>query len=409
MERYDCIVHGAGMVGLSLATALARGGMTVLVLDARPLQRWRAEAEDLRVSAVTVASERMLRRLGAWSGIAAGRVSPFRGIRVWDGEGNGFLGFDAAEAGEPRLGHIVENGLIQTVLHDCFLQQPTATLLAPASLAGYERSGEELRLRLEDGRRFATPLLVGADGAGSVVRQLAGIPVENGDYGQRGVVAAISPEQPHRELARQRFLAGGPLALLPLSDGRCSIVWSLPEAEAEAVLAVSDAEFCERLTEASAGMLGRVRATGPRAGFPLRRQHARRYVQPGLALVGDAAHVIHPLAGQGANLGWMDAAALAEVVLQARERGRPWGGLAALRRYERWRKGENLLMQRSMDGFHLLFANRQPLLVGLRSLGLNLTDRLTPVKHAFMRRAMGLEGDLPALAGHGGERSAARL
>ncbi|KAB7628211.1 UbiH/UbiF/VisC/COQ6 family ubiquinone biosynthesis hydroxylase [Alkalilimnicola sp. S0819] len=397
MERYDCIIHGAGMVGLSLACALAEGGLSVAVLEAAPLRRWSPEETPLRVAAVNRASERMLRRLGVWEGLEAARVSPFQGISAWDGEGGGAVHFDALSLGEPHMGHIIENRLTQTVLHDRFLSLPGARLLAPASLAGFHREGDEMRLRLEDGRRLCTSLLVGADGAGSAVRKIAGMPLEQREYGQRGLVCAISTEQPHGAVARQRFLSGGPLALLPLADGRCSIVWSLPEARAKALLAADKSDFLTELNRAAQGLLGQVLDCGERAAFPLRRQHARQYVQPGLALVGDAAHVIHPLAGQGANLGWLDAAALAQLVLAAAAAGKPLGGHRLLRRYERWRKGDNLMMQSAMDGFHWLFTQSPGWLAGLRSLGMDLTDRLPPAKRLIMSRAMGEGGELPRL------------
>ncbi|MBA1148489.1 FAD-dependent monooxygenase, partial [Ectothiorhodospiraceae bacterium WFHF3C12] len=242
----------------------------------------------------------------------------------------------------------------------------------------------------------------GADGAASTVRDLAGIDISTHDYGQLGVVATVATELAHGRVARQRFLPGGPVAFLPLADGRCSIVWSQPADEAPERLDLSEEAFRDALTAASGRFLGAVTDCGERAAFPLRRQHAARYVGDRVALVGDAAHVIHPLAGQGANLGFLDAAALVECLSAAREAGRDPGGAAVLRRYERWRKGDNLLMQNAMDGFHQLFGRTDAATVGLRSLGLSVADRLLPLKQRFMAHAMGERGDLPALARAGG-------
>ncbi|WP_116347329.1 UbiH/UbiF/VisC/COQ6 family ubiquinone biosynthesis hydroxylase [Alkalilimnicola ehrlichii] len=341
----------------------------------------------------------MLRAVGCWEAMSSRRVSPFDAIEVRDSESGAQLHFDGAAIGAAHLGHIVENSLTQTVLYDRVAAAGNIELIVPGAVERVRhRSDERLALMLEDGRTLLTRLLVGADGAASKVRVLAGIECEQVSYGQVGIVGSIATERVHGEVARQRFLPGGPLAFLPLADGRCSIVWSVPEAERDRLLALTPDAFCAELTEASGEMLGAVQSVGERAAFPLRKQHAKRYVDDRIALIGDAAHVIHPLAGQGINLGFLDAASLAEVVSDAAKRGRDIGGLAVLRRYERWRKGDNLLMQRAMDGFHLLFGTRNPLVVGMRGLGLELTERLPPAKSLYMRHAMGLGGDLPALA-----------
>mgnify|MGYP001038977838 FL=1 len=397
-RRYDVVVSGAGMIGLALAKALAPSGLRIAVLDPKPIERWRGGEWALRVSALTVVTERILRALGAWEAMSAARVSPLRAIQVWDGVARGSVHFDSAAIGEPHLGHIVENNLTQTALYDALLKHDNVTPIIPGTLTGFETSDEKIELALEDGRRLEAALLVGADGAASTVRRLCGIDVRRGDYGQMGLVCTIRTEQPHGEVARQRFLPSGPLAFLPLNDGRCSIVWSQPVAEAQRRLALSEEAFCRELTEASDHMLGQVLGCGERGAFPLRKLHAVRYTAPRVALIGDAAHVIHPLAGQGANLGFADAAVLAEEILRAVERGRDPGGQGALRRYERRRRGENQLMQSTMDGFHYLFRSASPWIALPRSLGLDLTDRLPPAKAFFMYRAMGFGGDLPRLA-----------
>ncbi len=398
--QYDVVIHGGGMAGLTLAAALRDSDLRVALVEPQRLRRWRGGDEyELRVIAVSIASERILQALGCWEDIATARASPFREIEVRDSESSAVLRFDGADIAAPHLGHIVENLLIQTVLYDRVSDAANIDLFIPAAIRELRPERERhIKLVLDDGREILTRLLVGADGAASPVRDLAGIGCDAGSYGQVGIVGVISTERPHREIARQRFLPGGPLAFLPLSDGRCSIVWSVPEKERERLLSLDADRFCEELSAASFGMLGQVLTVGERAAFPLRRQHAHRYVAPRVALIGDAAHVIHPLAGQGANLGFLDAAALAQTILETAARGRDIGGVAALRRYERWRKGDNLLMQRAMDGFHLLFGTRNPLVVGLRTLGLELTERLPPAKALYMRHAMGLGDDLPELA-----------
>jgi 2-polyprenylphenol 6-hydroxylase len=405
-RHYDVVIHGAGMAGLMFAAALLPSGLRIALVEPQRLRRWRAAGEpELRVSALTIATERMLRSLGCWEALAQARVSPFRAIEVRDAVSGAAIHFDAAAVGAPHLGHIVENTLVQTVLYDRIAGADNVSLLIPDAIHELSaQRGERLGILLEDGRQISARLLVGADGAASPVRTLAGIECHARGYGQVGIVAAIRTEQPHGEAARQRFLPGGPVALLPLADGRCSIVWSVPEAERERLLSLSPEHFCQELSEASGGMLGQVLSIGERAAFPLRRQHAARYVEPRIALIGDAAHVIHPLAGQGANLGFLDAAALAQCVAEAGARGRDIGGLDVLRRYERWRKGDNQLMQSAMDGFHLLFGSRNPLLVGVRGLGLAVSERLSPLKELYMRQAMGLSADLPVLA-----RSSAKL
>jgi 2-octaprenylphenol hydroxylase len=227
---------------------------------------------------------------------------------------------------------------------------------------------------------------------------MAGLGTRGWDYDQHAVVAVVRPARHHDDIAWQHFLPTGPVALLPIDDGRCSVVWSTSTEQAETLKAMPDDEFCRALTGATQARLGDIVETGPRGVFPLRLQHAENYVEPGLALVGDAAHAIHPLAGQGVNLGLLDAATLADVLAQARLRGRPLGALTTLRRYERARKGANLAMMGAMDAFKRLFSNDNPALYFARNLGLKATDLAAPVKHAIMRRALGVSGERPSLA-----------
>jgi 2-octaprenylphenol hydroxylase len=397
---YDLIIAGGGMVGSALACALGDADLRIALLEGAPLERIRPGVDlDSRVSAIGRASQRIFAAVGAWDGMTAWRVSPFRDMRVWDATGFGSIHFDSADLGEPLLGWIIENRVIQYALLERARQLLAVDLLCPAALENAESlAGNGWRVRLNDGREFNTRLLVGADGARSRVRQLAGIDTCGWSYDQSAVVANVRTDESHQETAWQRFLPTGPLAFLPLHDGRCSIVWSTTPEQADSLLALDERDFGAALAAAFDSQLGAMTEVGPRAAFPLRLQHARAYIEPGIALIGDAAHVIHPLAGQGVNLGLLDAATLAEVVSDAVAAGQDFSSLKALRRYERWRKGDNLLMLGVMDGFKRLFGASLPPVRLLRNIGLNLTDAAGPLKNLIARRAMGLAGDLPRLA-----------
>lgn len=393
---FDVLIAGGGMVGACCAVALAAQSWRVGLLDARaPLIKWPSDTADLRVSAISRATESIFRNLGVWSVMESGGVSAFRDMHVWDHAGFGEIHFDAAHIGESHLGHIVENRIVQRALWQSLEKLENVKLVVPAVVTHFQRDDVAVIVELEDGRRLSTKLLVAADGSESLIRQLATINVIGWGYDQRGIVANVTTELPHRETAWQRFLPQGPLAFLPLANGDCSIVWSTTPEHADDLLRMSDEHFCAALTEGFAARLGKVLRTGPRAAFPLRLQHAQQYVQPRLALIGDAAHTVHPLAGQGANLGFLDAAALAQALADCADDP---GGIACLRRYERQRKGDNVAMMAVMDGFKRLFGTTSAPMTWLRNSGLALTHRADPVKDFIMRRAMGLEGDLPALA-----------
>jgi 2-polyprenylphenol 6-hydroxylase len=401
----DIIVVGAGMVGAATAALLARRATDtpITVLDAEAPPRWRASDEPgLRVSALSEASRRVLAACGAWDAIAAGRISPYAHMRVWDGAipagGPGAIRFSAADVAAPVLGHIVENELVRLALRNALLRMENVRLLDGARLAGLSLDGERAVLDIGDGRRLHARLVVGADGASSPSRGMAKLGVQGHDYDQRAVVCHLRCQRPHGETAWQRFLPEGPIALLPLADGRVSIVWSTTPAQAETLLAADDETFCAMVAKASDGCLGDVLEAGPRAAFPLRMRYAPVYTRARFALVGDAAHTVHPLAGQGVNLGFLDAAALAETVGRGLAAGRDPGDPELLRRYERWRKPENVIAMRAFDGINRLFSNDDPALGAIRRVGFTLVDRLAPLKGIFIRRAMGLEGDLPEVA-----------
>lgn len=396
---FDVVIVGGGAVGATLACALKDSDLSIALLDTQAPAPFDADAEvDLRVFALSMASRRILQAVGAWETIAAARISPYRDMRVWDAGGEGSIHFDSAALGEPELGYIVENRLLQHALWEQLRNQPRITLLHPAQPEAFTLTDDGAALAVSGGRRLKARLVVAADGAASATRTLAGIEAESEPYGQRAVVAHVRTAEPHQMTAWQRFLKTGPVAFLPLADGRVSVVWSADDAEAERILALDDAAFCAALTTASAACLGPVLSTTKRLAFPLQRLHAREYVRPRFALTGDAAHALHPLAGQGVNLGLLDAAALAEVVSDAVSAGRDIGDHGVLRRYERWRKGDNLAMIFALDGFKRLFSNDIAPLPMMRNAGLRAVERFTPLKHAFVRRAMGLSGDLPLLA-----------
>lgn len=391
------------MVGATLALALVREGITVSLVEARePGRDWSPASYDLRVSAVTRASQQIFSNLDAWSGMTARRATPYRQMHVWDASGGGEIHFDSADLGEAELGHIVENRVIQLALWDRLAQAENLQLVCPAEITSLDLESERPSLQLADGRRLQCELVVAADGANSFIRNQADIPVEGWPYDQHAVVATLRAVRGHGDTAWQRFLPNGPLALLPIGPDCFSIVWSTSQGQADELLGLTDAAFAAAVASAAEDRVGGLEAIGPRAAFPLRLQHAQRYVRPGLALVGDAAHVIHPLAGQGVNLGLLDAATLAEVLL-ASPPGRPLGDLHVLRRYERARKGDNLAMQYAMDGFKRLFGSQVAPVATLRSLGLDLVDRAGPLKQLFAGSAMGtILGELPVLARPGG-------
>jgi 2-octaprenylphenol hydroxylase len=397
--RFDILVVGGGMVGAAFACACLDKGWRIALVESREPQRsWPAGDLDLRVSALNRASQRILERLGAWERILDLGASPYREMRVWDGVGGGSIHFDSAELGEPDLGHIVENRVTQLALWERLEAADEVTVLCPAGLEELELTDDAALLDLKDGRRLSARLLVGADGRDSRVRGRVGIATRGWLYDQQAIVANVAVQQWHRETAWQRFLPTGPLAFLPLDDGRCSIVWSATQSRAEELMALQDGAFRRELEAAIEGRLGSIGEIGPRAAFALRMQHAKQYVKQRLALIGDAAHAVHPLAGQGVNLGFLDAAALAAALQEARHKRRDIGGLWALRRYERARRGENMLMLGAMDGFKRMFSNALPPLAALRSAGLSAVDRMAPAKHLFMRHALGLGDDLPPLA-----------
>lgn len=389
IERFDVVIVGGGLVGTPLACALGELGLAVALVEAAVPPPLATDAPmDTRVSAIAPASERWLRTLGIWQRLAPQRLGAYRHMHVWDQ--GGAIDFDAATVPVDHLGTIVENRLIQQEALATLKDHPGIRLLAPQRAERMAWARDGVRLTLADGTVLEAALVVGADGADSAIRAMAGIPTFGHDYDQLAIMTLIETERPHQHTAWQRFLPDGPLAFLPLADGRCAVVWSCTTTVARSYLEVPDTVFLQALTDGSERCLGAALACGPRVSFPLRWMHAARYTAERVALVGDAAHLIHPLAGQGVNLGYRDAIALVEAIRLGRAQGRDAGESWVLARYQRLRRADNLLTAAAMDGFKVLFGNVNPVLSGLRNAGLLGVDRLGWAKRTIMRQAMGL-------------------
>jgi ubiquinone biosynthesis UbiH/UbiF/VisC/COQ6 family hydroxylase len=390
-QQFQVAIIGGGIVGSALALVLSRAGIETALLEKNTPPKFKSGQDyGLRVSAVSLASEYLLRNLDAWHEIAAARVSPYREMHVWDADGTATLHFDCAELQQPYLGHIIENDLLQSVLHDQIHKQPTCRVLSPVDLQDIKSGARSVVLKLNGQPDISAQLLVGADGADSIVRRSAGIDVEYRQYGQSGLVCVIKTTQSHQNTAWQRFMQGGPLALLPLKDDYCSIVWSQPDTEAKRLLNLDEKSFCTEISDASGHCLGDVLSCGPRAVFPLCYQQAETYTKARLALIGDAAHVVHPLAGQGVNLGLLDVAELGQLMVGSNS-NRDLGSLKLLRRYERSRRHENVIMGLAFDLLNRLYAGNAFPLVDARNLGMSIVNRLHWLKRFFMQRATGLE------------------
>lgn len=397
---FDIVIVGAGIAGCALALALKNSGWSVGLVEAGEarlpeLPEGRCLADfDRRVVALSPRSRALLQGWGVWPAVLSRRCCPYRHMTVWDAEGTGRVDFDAADTGSEDLGVIVENRLLLRGLMECLDGQRELRWLVPETLESCQPVEAGWQLHLASGRSLETRLLVAADGAQSPLRKMAGFATREWDYAHRAIVATVELDRHHQDTAWQRFTDTGPLALLPLPGSEtahfCSIVWSQQESQAETLLALEDAAFCTALEAACERLPGRVVAVSPRVGFPLRQRHAVDYVRPGLALVADAAHTIHPLAGQGLNLGLQDVAVLSAELHAAHRRGQSPGELSVLRRYQRRRKGENLLMMAAMEGFKRLFEAPAPSVRWLRNEGMRAFDRAAPLKRQVMRRAMGL-------------------
>ncbi|WP_029935217.1 FAD-dependent oxidoreductase [Thiomicrospira pelophila] len=397
--KFDVVIVGGGMVGAATALGLAQGGVNVALLERNePDLSWSDNKPyQARVSALTRASENILRHLNAWQGIERRRAHAFIAMRIWEDATDAEISFDAASLNEPNLGYVVENQVIQAALWEQ-LEPAGVQVFCGHSLQNLRFDNHQAWLSVEGLAEMQTSLLIGADGAFSQVRSLAGIGLDQHDYAQCAVVGCVRTQAPHQDTCWQRYQADGPFAYLAMDDNVSSIAWYLPVEKMQWALDLSEEDYRAELFKASDGRLGEITQTWTRAAFPLTRRHAQQYVKPNLALVGDAAHTIHPQAGQGVNLGLLDAATLVDVLLQAKRAGEYLGDQAVLRRYERWRKGDNLIVQRAMEGFDWLFKSDHGMKDQLRQRLLPLANVAKPLKNWLIQQALYGRDPLPNLA-----------
>ena len=397
-NHFDVIIVGGGMVGAAVACGLGDSPLRVAVIESAPPQAFSpGQAHDLRVSALSIASKLILETVGAWQGVESMRHCPFRRMRVWESAGD--TEFCSDDINCPQLGYIVENRVIQLALLERLAEFANVTLISPAFIKKVNYAPLEMtEVVLEDGTVLSAKLLVAADGGQSRVRQAVGIGVTSWDYNQHALVLYVETEYGQQDITWQRFVPTGPQAFLPLPGHYASLVWYHSPDEVSRLKALPYDELGHNLMSEFPQDLGQIRQILGTASFPLKRQHAQVYVKQGVVLVGDAAHTINPLAGQGVNIGMLDAAALCEVLMDATKNGLDFSELSVLKRYEKMRRNENLKIMSVMDVFYQVFSNDILPVKIVRNLGLGLAERILPAKNLVMRNAMGLAGNLPKLA-----------
>lgn len=396
-EQFDVVIVGGGMVGAAVACGLGGSNLKVAVLEQDLPEAFSGgQPHDLRVSALSIASQRILQAVGAWDGVVNRRLCPFRRMRVWETAGD--TEFKSDDIDYPELGFIVENRVTQLALLDRLRQFENIELIAPVAVAGIDYQSTGSYVQLDNGRVLETRLLVAADGGQSRVRRAVGIGVTSWDYNQHALVIYVETDYPQQDITWQRFVPTGPQAFLPLTGHFGSIVWYNSPDEVRRLKKLPPERLISELTQAFPSCLGKINKVLGTASFPLKRQHAQEYVKHGAALVGDAAHMINPLAGQGVNIGLLDAAALVEVLVEAEKQGEDIADVGVLKRYESMRRNDNLKMMTVMDLFYRFFSNDVLPVKFLRNLGLGMAERIKPAKNKVMRAAMGLEGNLPKLA-----------
>jgi len=392
---FDVIIVGGGIVGLTLACKLASesdSNIKIAVIEAREAKFAEIVENkfDLRVSAITRASQRVFTEIDIWSNIESKRICQFSDMHVWDDTGVGEIHFDSAEIGEPYLGNIIENSVILSSLYEALSRYDNISLISPAEIIKMTYLQHHAEVELKNNSTLSAYLVIAADGSLSWVRQHAGIIVRGWDYPQDALVTWVKTEKPHQFTAWQRFMPDGPLAFLPLQNGYCSIVWSSSPDHVNQLLQFSDEEFCSALANSFTNRLGSILETGPRARFPLRYFIAENYIKPRLALIGDAAHTMHPLAGQGVNVGIQDVIAMSDILIEACSQKKDPGSTSVLRRYERSRRAENTPILATVNGFQRLFSSDDPTLTWARNNGMKITQNSLFLKNHIMRQAMGL-------------------
>lgn len=389
MENVDIAIVGGGMVGLSLAVALEGSGLSVAVISDQPFYRKLTDAPELRVSAINSANQQTLTDAGVWQHLNEARISAYDAMSVWDKDSFGEIHFSKEDLPAPHLGHIIENQNMVNALAGR-LEQGASTKMVCGSISKILWGKKDTMVMLDNDDVIACRLVVGADGANSFIRQQAQLPLSFKDYGHTAIVATIKTAQPHDQCARQVFTPDGPLALLPLADPHlCSIVWSQNKAVAKELLLLNGRDFAHRLTATTNSVLGVAELQGERVSFPLTMRYARQWAKNGVVIIGDAAHTIHPLAGQGVNLGMRDAFALAETLCHCNEQHKDFGELRNLRSFERARKADAATVIAAMEGFKTLFAGDNPLKKIVRGVGLIATDSMPVVKKKWLQQAMG--------------------
>ena len=400
-SKFDIIIIGGGMVGLAMAASLAESDLKILIIEKQNLpENFSSELLannpvedndfDVRVSAISPANRELLSKFNAWQNIPQQRQANYQKMKVWDGDGTGKIEFSAAEVAQPDLGVIVENRLIQAALLKNIQAFGNVHCCFGLELEQIESFGDHIEVNLSDGSQYKSQLLIGADGANSIVRQKLEIESEQMPYEQVAFVANVRTELSHQFTAWQRFTPTGPVAFLPLAnDSLCSVVWSIDQEKAKKLKTIGEDEFAIKLQQAFESKLGKVTAVSEHFGFPLVKRHSQSYLQHRVALIGDAAHTVHPLAGQGVNLGFQDVACLSELILKLVQQKRDYGLMQNLRPFERERKTENLIMQNAMSGFIHLFANQSMPVTLIRNIAMSALNNLPMAKEMIIKKAMG--------------------
>lgn len=397
MQTFDITIIGGGIVGLSLAAALADEDLSIAIIEKKELIS-PDESISVRVSAISYASQIILKRLGAWQKIDPKRITAYDSMQVWDKDSFGKLSFDSMLVEEDQLGYIIENDRLQYALLECVKQQRNVMFFQQDTLKSIATGDDCAWITLASGQHITSKLAVGADGGNSSLRKMMDIPLTHWDYNHHAIVATVKTEQPHHACARQIFTKEGPLAFLPLFEkDLCSIVWSVTPDESTRLTTLSENEFNKELARAFDNQLGACELQSKLISFPLTMRYARDFAQQRIALIGDAAHTIHPLAGQGVNLGLLDALSLVETIMENRQAEKDIGEYKNLRYFERWRKAEAMQMIVSMELLKRLFEGAHPVKKSVRDLALVFTDKVAPLKQKFIKQAMGLQGDLPKI------------